>query len=265
MKVLKYYAFDFDDNILCLETTILMDRFLTNGVWIPVELSTSEFANVRNRVDYRYRNNDADLAFSNFRDKSDNNIFIEDIIKSLSDKAYGPSWNDFKECLLNGCPFAIITARGHSNLTIRKAIEFIIDNELTREEQSMMYDSIKRYIGLFASDRCDIDLDGLPSENDLFSGYLDLCEFHGVSHPSFGDTPTEISKVRVLSDFKRKINDFVGTIDVKAMLGFSDDDKRNIDLMLDFANKLQEYPNILEFIIKDTSDTPSNYKFKNPK
>lgn len=264
MELLKYYAFDFDDNIMCLDTRILMDRFLDNGIWTPVDVSTKDFAEVRNRVDYRFRDNDSTKGFSNFKDNPDKNNFLEDLIDAMEKGNFGPSWNDFKECLIGGCLFAIITARGHSPETLRLGIEYIIDNGLTTHEQSMMYDNMKKYIGLFAQDKCDIDLEGIPSENNIISDYLDICEFHGVSHPMFGDTPTEVSKVNVLSVFKRKVNDLASQIDVKAMLGFSDDDKGNIELMLEFAENLHKYPNIIEFVIKDTSPTPTKFNFKNP-
>jgi len=65
---LHYFAFDWDDNILHMSTTILMDK-KEGDKWIPVEVSTSEFATLRNDIDnYRLRNNDPIIGFSGFRD-----------------------------------------------------------------------------------------------------------------------------------------------------------------------------------------------------
>jgi hypothetical protein len=65
---LHYSAFDWDDNILHMPTTILMDQKVGDK-WLPVEVSTSNFAKIRNDKDnYRLRNDEPNLASANFRD-----------------------------------------------------------------------------------------------------------------------------------------------------------------------------------------------------
>ena len=49
-EYLLYYAFDWDDNILNMPTKIHMEH-LVDGQWIPTEVSTAEFAEVRNDKD----------------------------------------------------------------------------------------------------------------------------------------------------------------------------------------------------------------------
>jgi hypothetical protein len=44
---LHYYALDWDDNILHMPTKILMDKKV-GGDWVPTEVSTAQFAEVRN-------------------------------------------------------------------------------------------------------------------------------------------------------------------------------------------------------------------------
>ena len=44
--------------------------------------------------------------------------------------------------LINGSLFAIITARGHEKNTIRKTIEWIIDNVLVDSEKITMYNNL---------------------------------------------------------------------------------------------------------------------------
>ena len=46
-QYLHYYAFDWDDNILNMPTVIHMDK-LVGDEWIPTDVSTADFAEVRN-------------------------------------------------------------------------------------------------------------------------------------------------------------------------------------------------------------------------
>ena len=45
---LKYYIFDWDDNILHMPTYIHLERRLANGSWVPHLVSTALFAVIRN-------------------------------------------------------------------------------------------------------------------------------------------------------------------------------------------------------------------------
>ena len=83
---LLYYAFDWDDNILNMTTVIHMEH-LINGEWIPEDVSTSKFAEVRNDKDnWRILNGDPEQAFSEFRDNGPrgNVAFLEDVKNSCA-------------------------------------------------------------------------------------------------------------------------------------------------------------------------------------
>ena len=83
---LHYYAFDWDDNILHMPTVIHMDKKVGDE-WKPVDVSTSDFAEVRNdKENYRLRNNDPSEAFSEFRDEGPRggDAFLLDTKKALS-------------------------------------------------------------------------------------------------------------------------------------------------------------------------------------
>ena len=76
-RYLKYYALDFDDNILNMPTVIHMEH-LVNGEWIPTDVSTAEFAEVRgDKENWRTQED----AFSEFRDNGPRgmNAFLEDV------------------------------------------------------------------------------------------------------------------------------------------------------------------------------------------
>lgn len=263
---LLYYAFDWDDNILKMPTVIHMEK-KEGDDWVPVDVSTSEFAEVRNDENYRILNNSVSDAFSEFRDYGPRKdmSFTMDAKKAIELGNYGPVWDDFIECLTNGSLFAIITARGHESPTIRKGVEWIIDNILTEEELQLMYSNLIKFHYLFSGDD-DFDriLKGKPSENRLVKEYLDNCLFIGVSAPSMGASAQnpEEAKVKALLSFKRKVNDLAGKIGKKATIGFSDDDLKNVKHIEDLVDNInhEEFPNIIKYVVKGTKDPESMTK-----
>ena len=61
---LKYYIFDWDDNILHMPTYIHLERRLGNGHWVPHLVSTAVFSVIRNdQKNYRPPDNDWEKAF----------------------------------------------------------------------------------------------------------------------------------------------------------------------------------------------------------
>lgn len=261
---LLYYALDFDDNILYMPTVIHMEK-LVDGEWIPTDVSTAEFAQVRSDVDnWRILNNSAEDAFSDFRDNgpSGPDAFITDMKKAISQKRFGPSWNDFIECLSNGSLFAIITARGHESETMRRGIEWLIDNVLTQEQLYEMYNHLLKFAYFFKHEgELPRMLKGKPSENPLVQEYLNNCHFVGVSAPSRGGSPSnpEKAKEEALLEFKSKINSFAERLGMKAKIGFSDDDLKNVKHIEDLVDNLhhEKFPNIKEIIVKGTKDPMS--------
>lgn len=263
-NILLYYAFDWDDNILRMPTMIRLEKKVGDQ-WLPTDVSTAEFAEVRNdKENWRFLNQNPDEAFSNFRDTGPmgGDVFLEDVKKAVSSRSFAPAWNDFIECLSNGSLFAIITARGHESETMRKGVEWIIDNVLTEEQLFNMYNNLLKFSYFYdiSTDRERI-LRGVPSQNELIKVYLDNCDFVGVSAPSRGGTPDnpEKAKEETLLDFKSKVDRFAGQLGMKAMIGFSDDDLGNVSHIEELADKLnhEEFPNIIKFVIKGTKD-PEN-------
>jgi hypothetical protein len=263
-NILLYYAFDWDDNILRMPTMIRLEKKVGEQ-WIPTDVSTAEFAEVRNdKENYRYLNQSADEAFANFRDTGPlgGQVFLEDVKKAISANRFAPAWDDFIECLSNGSLFAIITARGHEPETMRIGTEWIIDNVLSEEQLFSMYNNLLKFSYFYdiSTDRERI-LKGVPSQNELIKLYLDNCDFIGVSAPSRGGTPDnpEKAKEEALLLFKSKVDRFAGQLGMKAMIGFSDDDLGNVAHIEELADKLnhEEFPNIIKFVVKGTKD-PEN-------
>lgn len=261
LKILYFYSFDWDDNILNMPTKIRLEKKVGDD-WVPTDVSTAEFAEVRgDKENWRLLNSDPSEAFANFRDTgpSGGDIFVEDVKKAVSARKFAPAWVDFIECLKNGSLFSIITARGHESETMRRGVEWIIDNVLSESELYEMYNNLLKFAYYY-----DISIDkerilrGTPSENELIKVYLDNCDFVGVSAPSRGGTPDnpEKAKEEALLSFKLKVDRFAGQLGMKAMIGFSDDDLGNVKHIEDLADNLnhEEFPNIIKFVVKGTKD-----------
>lgn len=237
---LNYYSFDIDDNIFHMPTVIHMDRKV-NDKWVPTDVSTSEFAEVRNdRENWRLTNNDPGEAFSEFRDtgKRGNKAFIEDMIKAISTNQLGPSWRAFVKCLTEGSIFSLITARGNEPSTYRNAVEYIIDNVLSDDEKFLMYSNCLKHAYIFGNeDTYDRIPKGQLSKTPLIIKYLDNCDFYGVSSTTFqkefGETSPsnpEKAKELALDKFIDKCNEFGKKVGAKSVsIGFSDDDPKNVD------------------------------------
>lgn len=239
---MHYFAFDFDDNILHMPTKILMDKKTDSG-WEPVDVSTTEFTVVRNdKENYRLRDNDPGKAFSEFRDTGSRgkDAFLIDTKNAIESNNYGPSWKSFIKCLTDGSLFAIITARGHEPESIRKAIEWMIDNILTEEQKFLMYSHCLKFAYYYSPH--DVDYysripRGKFTSNELIKYYLDNCYYYGVASDSFAkefgeatSSNPEAAKQLALDKFIEKCNEFGAKIGAKSVsLGFSDDDPKNVE------------------------------------
>lgn len=255
--ILKYYAFDWDDNILIMPTKIYMEK-KEDGVWVPVEVSTREFAKVRKLENWRTTPN----SFCEFIDYGPRgkNAFVEDVKMAVKNKQFGPSWDKFIECLIKGSIFAIITARGHEPDTIRKGVEWIIWNFLTKEERTEMGANLLAFKHLF-----DNDFDILNNDytfKDLLDEYLDLCDFVGISSPSFmkknninyeASSP-ELSKLKALNNFINKVKKYGQLVDGETKLGFSDDDEHNIEVIKKYFGEISSLYKDIKFSIFNTSN-----------
>jgi len=270
MNKLFYYSFDWDDNLLSMPTEII----LLNSYGEEIGINTKDFSKHRNDVGvrpfvynghtivgYPIKNDNIDLdsAFRNFSDDYDPEVFLRDTIKALDQKSYAPAWSDFIECLLSGSIFAIITARGHESPIIRKAVEYIVDS-LTMEQKQQMYSKLLKYIQLFNSDKTNYDRypTGVFTEMPLVDKYLNSCMFVGVSSAGRGGQSIKVEEAKgeVLLAFKKRINTFAERVGMKAVVGFSDDDLKNVKHINDLIGNMdhEEFPHIIEFIVKNTNN-----------
>ena len=259
----KAYSFDWDDNILIMPTRIHLDYNVNsnniadlgsegNSIWVPVSVSTEQFRSVRHKLgkEFRYLNNDILQSFKDFRDY---NAFIEDTKRALSFNKLGPSFQKFREALISGSDFSIITARSNPPQAIKEGIKVIINNALSYTERKEM----------------EKNLNGLTIDE-----YLNLQDYHPVSSEEFaqrfglesvGTNPEEGKKIAFKSFVDRIVSQISKIKDDEEFegisVGFSDDDEGNVEVVEDLIrNELKKlYPEI-NFIVYDTSDPKDTKK-----
>jgi len=267
---LKYYIFDWDDNILHMPTKIVLERRGDNETWSPHEVSTSMFALIRHDTEnFRPPNGDWEGAFANFRDLHERgeSSFLTDTKAALQpvldgDQSGAPSFHVFRDALIKGRLFAIVTARGHKPESIRAAVEYFIDKVLTEDERAEMIQNLRAYREAFG-----FVTDPTPTDDEVLGEYLALNRYHGVTSPEFRDLvllkegdgaeSPEQAKQLAIKDFVDHVLGIAkdGRLDRKISVGFSDDDVKNIKAAQSFIEGYlaKEYPYVT-FVVYDTSD-----------
>ncbi len=264
----KYYIFDWDDNILHMPTHIHLERRTELGEWEACSVSTSTFARIRGDTEnYRPPGGDWDQAFHEFRDwgARGGEAFLEDTRKGLAPIVSGetepaPSFERFKQALIEGRLFAIVTARGHSPESLRTGVEYFIDKILGDDEKREMMRNLRGYQACFEPGSESL------SDEEILDSYLSLNKYHAITSPHFremmgdevnGCLNQERAKQLAIRDFVRHVLDIVRDkgIDRPVSIGFSDDDIKNVSAVEEFVREElgREYPHV-RFVVYDTSD-----------
>jgi hypothetical protein len=234
---MKYYAFDWDDNVVHMPTKIMLKT--EDGD--EVGMSTDDFAEYRHDIGKKPFDYKGDVIvgytddpFKNFRTGGDKDFLIDAMRAKL-----GPAFDDFREAINGGSIFSIITARGHNPNTLKQAVyNYIIDgfNGIDKDE---LVKNLRKYRDI--ADEEDM------SDDELIKTYLDMNRFHPVSYndPEGAANPEE-AKVRAMDKFVDYIKELSSNLNKKAFLkkdvgnkfvpakptiGFSDDDIRNVEVM----------------------------------
>lgn len=247
---LKYYAFDWDDNIVHMPTQII----LKNDMGEEVGMGTDDFAEYREIIGekiFKYEGNNiigySTNPFRNFRVQGDQQFLID-----ARNAELGPSFNDFREAINNGSVFAIITARGHHPNTIKMAIKNYIYSNFNGIDKNKLIKNLKKYRN-FVNEK---DM----SNKDLIDSYLELNRYYPVT---FGDTYSAISpeeaKVTAMKEFISYVKAIASLLQSRAtiynkiankfnvQIGFSDDDEKNIQTM---KSKLDKEDNVKLYLTK---------------
>jgi len=241
---MKYYAFDWDDNIVSMPTKIM----LKNSEGDEVGMSTTDFAEYRHDVgkkDFNYNGETiigyAENPFRNFKVEGDKQFLI-DAMRAET----GPAFDDFREAINNGSIFAIITARGHNPETIKQGIYNYIVSGFNGIDKDQLVKNLRKF-------RTFADEEDL-SDEELIKSYLELNKYNPVSFNDIkGAENPEEAKIIAMDDFVSYIRGMSALLNKKAYIkkdlgnkftptmpkiGFSDDDTRNLAAMKKhFENK----------------------------
>ena len=236
---LKYYAFDWDDNIMMMPTQIIVAT--EDGK--EIGMSTEDFAEYRGMLgkepfDYNGETivGYAENPYRNFTTEGDSQFIVDAMIADI-----GPSWNDFVEAVNGGSIFSIITARGHTPSVLRDAVFNMIMTNHNGINKQELVNNLKKYR--------DITGENEMTDEDLIEEYLDLLRFYPVTYGEGSAANPEEGKIKALREFILYVKEMASRMDQRAffkndvknnfipMIGFSDDDPGNIESIKSFLDK----------------------------
>jgi hypothetical protein len=249
---LKYYAFDWDDNIVTMPTQIIVLSYDDEEVGI----STEDFAEFRTMIGnepFEYKGKTivgyAPDPYRNFKVTGDDQFIVDSMIATP-----GPSWNDFVECINGGSIFSIITARGHTPSVMRDAVYNYIVSDHNGIDKEELITNLKKYRELAAED--------IGDNQTLINQYLDLCKFYPVTFGEGSASNPEEGKIKALREFINYVKEMSLKLGKKAFfkndvknyfvpqIGFSDDDPRNVEKIKDFLRKEYEKSPVRTYLTK---------------
>ena len=225
----KYYAFDWDDNLMYMPTKLFLKA--KDGSEVP--MTTGDFAEWRDKIGKEYFKYGpegktivgyAENPFRMFGVEGDEQ-FLKDIAAKTTPLATDRSWNKFVEAINGGSYFAIITARGHSPLTLENGVKELIKIGRGGLDKDKLIDSLVAYQKI---------VDANFEENEetteqLWISYFENCQFSPVSFGEASASSPEEAKVKALKEFEDKIKKI--NSEGKFELGFSDDDLKNVEVI----------------------------------
>jgi hypothetical protein len=237
---MKYYAFDWDDNILIMPTKIILKDRKDK----EVGMSTEDFAEHRmdiGKEPFDYNGYEivgfAENPFRFFGVEGDKQFIIDSLLGKP-----GPAWGDFVEAINNGSIFSIVTARGHTPSVMKESVyNMIISNHMGIDSNELIK-NLEKYR----------ELEGLgdSSKKDMIREYLNMCRFYPVTYGKGSAVSPEEGKIKALNEFVSYVKRISKHLQKKAYfknivtnnflptIGFSDDDLRNLEKVKShFENK----------------------------
>jgi hypothetical protein len=249
---LKYYAFDWDDNIVTMPTQIMVLTYNDEEIGI----STEDFAKFREMIGnepFEYKGETivgyTPDPYRYFRVTGDDQFIVDAMIATP-----GPSWNDFVECINGGSIFSIITARGHTPSVIRDAIYNYIVSDHNGIDKEVLIENLKKYRELTS--------ENIGDNQKLINEYLDLCKYYPVTFGEGSASNPEEGKIKALREFISYVKEMSEKLGKKAFfkndvknyfipqIGFSDDDPRNVEKIKDFLSKEYEKSPVRTYLTK---------------
>jgi len=244
--VMKYYAFDWDDNLMFMPTKI----YLKDDKGKSVGMSTEDFAEYRTEIGkepFEYEGHTI-VSFDKEPFRDFGVLGDKQFLKDSMTAPTGPAWDDFVEAINNGSIFAIVTARGHTPSMLKEAVYKLIKQNKHGLDSNQLAKNLLKYRDLADEDKL--------SKDQLIRSYLDMCRFHPVSFGEGSATNPEQGKINAMEEFVSYVKNLSHSLQEKAFMknkisnyftpfiGFSDDDVRNIESMKKHFDKKED--NILK-------------------
>jgi len=239
----KYYAFDWDDNIVSMPTKIL----LKDEEGDTVGMSTEDFATYREEIGKEPFEFDGHTivgfdkdAYKWFGVKGDKQFIVDAMTAKPA-----AAWPDFVEAINNGSILAIVTARGHTPSVLKEGVYNYIVSNMNGIDSNELVRNLEKYRDLADEEKL--------SKREMIREYLDLCKFYPVTYGQGSAAKVEPLKKMAVREFVNYVREMSDYIQKKAFLknkisnyfvpkvGFSDDDLKNA-----------------ETIKKDFEDDPDN-------
>ena len=230
---MKYYAFDWDDNLMYMPTKI----YLKDEDGNSVGMSTEDFAEYRSEVGkepFEYEGHTVvgfdDDAFRDFKVTGDKK-FLVDAMKAPT----GPAWGDFVEAVNNGSIFAIVTARGHTPSVLKNGVYNLIKKNKHGINEKELVKNLRKYREIADEDEM--------TDDELIRTYLEMCKWHPVTFGEGSAANPEELKVSAMKQFMEYVRNLSQRLQEKAYMknkisnyftpyiGFSDDDLKNVQTM----------------------------------
>lgn len=233
----SFYFFDFDDNIAFLATPLILFHKTTRE---ELPLSSAEWALHHHTIgksglysEYEINWDDELGTFRYFRDieiteemrqAGVKQSFVNDIasaLKSVDIQWKGPSWDCFYHAVFNQRPISVITARGHSAETIKAG----------------MYELVRAGM--------------LPAEPNFLSIFpVSNKEVRkNLGDHDFKMSTAELKQKAIRASVEKAIE--VYGYSPHHRFGMSDDDPKNIQLIVEEMSRLKSrYPEISFFMIE---------------
>jgi len=230
---MKYYAFDWDDNLMYMPTFIRLKDDEGN----VVGMTTKDFAKYREIVGKKPFNYKGHTIIGTAKDDYiEFGVTYDDqfLIDSMNSPV-GPAWPDFVEAVNNGSIFSIITARGHTPSIFKTTIYQLIKKNKHGLDKDKLVKNLRKYREI--NDEEDL------SDEELIQSYLEMCKYHPVTFGEGSAANPEELKVSAMKQFMEYIRTLSQRLQEKAYLknkisnhftpyiGFSDDDLKNVRAM----------------------------------
>jgi cytidine deaminase len=240
-KDLSFYFFDFDDNIMFVETPILIRNKQTKKI---EKVSTAEFARIRGEFGKPGQYEDLqvfDETYSHFRDIAADKMkpngvqyFIEDVTKAIAGKEEAwqrPAWPLFVHACKEQRPVAIVTARGHSPETLKAGVRVLKEKGWIEREPN--------YLAIYAVGNAEVAA-------ELMATVTDAKDRQNLE--ALPDKTSALKRIAIRRAVDSAMEEYGS--EPEHRFGMSDDDPQNVDLiikaMCDCKNK---YPDKRFFVI----------------